>query len=68
MTAKQRLAKVRRNTQRGNKDSSSTAPAKKDPKDIAAEKAKSHCADGRGWGHWHGDPECPKVKSGAVPR
>ena len=75
LSAKQRLNKAKRLNQRGSngggrggggggRGSGSQRPSQQDIKDR---KSKSRCSDCRQYGHWHGDPECPKVKSGEVP-
>ena len=61
-SAKKRLASVKKNSQRG----FAKGGGKGKNENIEEKKKKSHCSDCRQAGHWHGDPECPKVKSGEV--
>lgn len=68
MTAKKRLQAARATGQRGSVSGKGRGGKGTGGSDIAARKAKSRCSDCGGMGHWHGDPECPKVKSGAVPQ
>ena len=83
MTAKKKLAQVRQTSQRGfagrggrgSSSGGSSSSAKGGSKGksaggdtLAAKKAKSRCADCGQYGHWHGDPECSKVQTGAVPK
>ena len=44
-------------------ESSQSSPGRAD-----ARKTNSRCADCKGLGHWRGDPECPLVQSGQVPK
>ena len=83
MTAKKKLAQARQSSQRGfagrggrgsSVGSSSSAKGGggkgrgSAAESLAAKKAKSRCADCGQYGHWHGDPECSKVQTGAVPK
>ena len=43
-------------------------PSQFSPGRVDARKTNSRCADCKGLGHWRGDPECPLVKSGQVPK
>ena len=47
-------------------DASSTAPDSRLP--VDPREASSRCADCKQLGHWRGDAERPKVKSGEVPK
>ena len=43
-------------------------PSQSSPGRVDARKTNSRCADCKGLGHWRGDPECPLVQSGQVPK
>ena len=45
-----------------------TEAASEEKGSVDPRKAASRCADCRQLGHWRGDPECSKVKSGEVPK
>jgi len=45
-----------------------TEAASEEKGSVDPRKATSRCADCRQLGHWRGDPECSKVKSGEVPK
>ena len=43
-------------------------PSQSSPGRADARKTNSRCANCKGLGHWRGDPECPLVQSGQVPK